>query len=87
MRSIPVGEFKDNASAFIAAAEAGEEIVITRHGKAAARLVAAGDPAAVRRAEAEKAFAVLARMRERLRAEGRTATIEEMIAWKNEGQR
>lgn len=87
MRSIPVGEFKDNASTFIAAAEAGEEIIITRHGKPAARLMAAGDPAAARRAQAEKAFAELARIRERMRAEGRTATIEEMIAWKNEGRR
>lgn len=87
MRSIPVGEFKDNASTFIAAAEAGEEIVITRHGKAAARLVAAGDAVAAKRAQAERAFAELARIRARQRAEGRTATIEEMIAWKNEGRR
>lgn len=87
MRTIPVAEFKDNASAFIAAAEAGEEIVITRHGKAAVRLVAAGDPEAARQARAELGFAKLAELRDQMRAEGRTTTIEEMIAWKNEGRR
>jgi hypothetical protein len=29
----------------------------------------------------------LAQLRAKMRAEGGTATIEEMIAWKNEGQR
>ncbi len=87
MRSIPVGEFKDNASSFIAAAEAGEEIVITRHGKAAARLVAADEAETARRAAFDSAWAALAAQRERQRAEGRTATIDEMIAWKNEGRR
>lgn len=39
MRHVPVATFKDRVSEFIAEAQAGEEIVITRHGKEAARLL------------------------------------------------
>lgn len=86
MRHVPVAAFKDRLSEFIAAAEAGNEIVITRHGKAAARLVPIEDDEAAR-ARARAAGERLKAMRDKMRAEGRTATIEEMIAWKNEGRR
>ncbi|HEX8402967.1 MAG TPA: type II toxin-antitoxin system Phd/YefM family antitoxin [Allosphingosinicella sp.] len=86
MRHVPVAEFKDRVSEYVAAAEAGDEIVITRHGKAAARLVPVEDEEAAR-ARARAAAARLKEMRDKMRAEGRTATIEEIIAWKNEGQR
>lgn len=39
MRSAPVVEVKSHFSAFLAAVEAGEEIVITRHGRPVAHLV------------------------------------------------
>jgi prevent-host-death family protein len=86
-RHIPISDFKDHASEIVAAAERGEEIVITRHGKAAARLssIAAGDE--VRRQRVEAALASLAETRARMRADGRTVTMEEIIAWKNEGRR
>ena len=86
MRHVPVGTFKDKVSEFIAAAERGDEIVITRHGKAAAKLVPIIDQDEVEE-RGRKAWEALAQLREELRAEGRTATIEEMIAWKNEGRR
>ena len=38
MKHVPVAAFKDKVSEYVAAAEAGEEIAITRHGKVAARL-------------------------------------------------
>lgn len=86
MRHVPVATFKDKVSEFIAAAEQGDEIVITRHGKAAAKLVPIIDQDEVEE-RGRKAWEALAQLREELRAEGKTATIEEMIAWKNEGQR
>ena len=86
MRHVPVATFKDKVSEFIAAAEQGQEIVITRHGKAAAKLVPITDQDEVE-ARGRKAWDALAQLREELRAEGKTATIEEMIAWKNEGRR
>ena len=86
MRHIPIAAFKDRVSEFIAAAEAGEEVIITRHGKVAARLLPP-DNLVKRQAVARDAMAKLKIMRERMRAEGRTATIEEMIEWKNEGRK
>jgi prevent-host-death family protein len=84
MRHVPVSKFKDNASDYIAAAERGEEIVITRHGQPAARLIAANQSFDM--AKRREAMNGLAKLRDELRAEGKTATIDEMIAWKNEGR-
>ena len=48
MRHVPIAEFKDHLSELVAAVEAGDEIVITRHGRAAVkvyvRLAPAGTP-------------------------------------------
>jgi prevent-host-death family protein len=86
MRHVPLSEAKDHLSEFVAAAEAGQEITITRHGKPAARLVAV-DTQPDRKARAAAAIDSLLERRTQMRAEGRTTTIEELIAWKNEGQR
>lgn len=85
MRHVPLAAFKDKASEFIAAAERGEDIIITRHGKPAAKLTTAVDRED-RQRRASEALDRLRQHRERMRAEGRTATIEEVIAWKNEGR-
>ena len=87
MRTIALSEVKDHLSEFVAAAEGGDEIIITRHGKPAAKLVAVQPPHDDVRAQRIDAIAKLAANREKMRAMGMTATIEEMIAWKNEGQR
>ena len=50
MKQVPVTSFKDRVSEFVAEAQAGEEIIITRHGKEAARLV----PPVVDKAAARK---------------------------------
>jgi prevent-host-death family protein len=86
-RHVPISEFKDHASELVAAAEGGEEIVITRHGRAAARLIATTQSTVERKVLAREALARIIARRERLRSEGKTATIDELIAWKNEGQR
>jgi prevent-host-death family protein len=85
MRSVALSEAKDRLSEFVAAAEAGDEIVITRHGKPRAKLVPVED-SETRRRDAIAALGKIARLRARLRAEGRTATVDELIAWKNEGR-
>ena len=86
MRQIPIAAFKDRVSEYIAAAEAGEEVVITRHGKVAARLLPP-DNLKERSERARAAMVRMKEMRDTMRAEGRTATIDEMIAWKNEGRK
>jgi prevent-host-death family protein len=86
MRHVPVATFKDKVSEFIAAAELGDEIVITRHGKAAAKLVPITDQDVIEE-RGRKAWDGLAALRDELRAQGNTVTTDEIIAWKNEGQR
>jgi prevent-host-death family protein len=86
MRHVPIAEFKDHLSELVAAAEAGEEVIITRHGKAAVRLVPMRDEQALRM-KRQEAWDRLAHLREQMRAAGQTATLEEIIDWKNEGRR
>ena len=86
-RHIPISEFKDRASELVAAVERGEELVITRHGKPAAKVVAVPPEDIDRRERVMAAFDKLATMRAAMRAEGRSVTMQEIIAWKNEGRR
>lgn len=86
-RHVPISEFKDHASELVAAAEAGEEIVITRHGRPAAKLTCASGDDCTRRERVDRALDNLARMRDNMRKQGRTVTMDELIAWKNEGRR
>jgi prevent-host-death family protein len=86
MRHVPIAELKDHISEFIAAVEAGDEIVITRHGKAAARLVPVVDREQ-RRQRAVAAADRLKQMREKMRRERRTVTLQEITDWKNEGRK
>lgn len=85
MRHVAVSEFKDKASEFIAAAERGEEIVITRHGRPVVQLSAihAQGVDLTKRLEILESFR---KMREDMRAAGKAVTIDEAIAWKNEGR-
>ncbi len=87
MRHVAIAEFKDHVSEMVAAASRGEEIIITRHGKAAARLLPAEESLDERRRRSAAALEKMAIERERMRAAGMTATVDEMIAWKNEGRR
>ena len=85
MRSVALSEVKDRLSEFVAAAESGDEIVITRHGKARARLVAVNDEDERRRRVAA-AWDALRMQRDKMRADNRTATMAELIDWKNAGR-
>lgn len=84
MRHVPVAEFKDKVSEYIAAAQAGEEIVITRHGRDTVRLVP------VRDEDVEVRRAALARAAERraaMKAQGLAVSAAEVRAWIGEGRR
>lgn len=83
MRHVPVAEFKDKASEYIAAAERGEEIVITRHGKPAVRLVAVEEDHASLKLDALDGLYAIGQ--EILRTAGPT-TAEERRAWISEGR-
>lgn len=55
MKHVPIAKFKDRVSEYIAEAEAGDEIIVTRHGKIAARVLPPEiDKTALRREAAER---------------------------------
>jgi len=82
MREIGAFEAKNKLSALLDLAEQGEEIVITRHGKEVARLV----PPKGRRSR-EEARAAAERIRARAKARGLKMTIDEILAYRDEGRR
>ncbi|WP_353203969.1 type II toxin-antitoxin system Phd/YefM family antitoxin [Sphingomonas sp.] len=84
MRHVPIAQFKDKMSEIMAAAEAGEDVVITRHGRDYMKLVPVEED---RMARQRAAIAGLLELREELRAKGVRVSPEEIIAWKNEGRR
>jgi prevent-host-death family protein len=84
MKQVPVAAFKDKCSEFISEAEAGDEIIITRHGKPAAKLIGiAGN----RRAKQGEAMARLHTLGQRVRANHGPTTSEEISAWIDEDRR
>jgi prevent-host-death family protein len=81
MRKVGAFEAKNKLSELLDLAEAGEEIVITRHGKEAARLV---PPRAQH--NREEAEAAMRRIRQRAHRRKLKITIEELKEWRDEGR-
>ena len=86
MRHVPIAELKDHLSEYLASVESGEVLVVTRHGKIISR-ISPPDNSDERRSRAEAAAQRIREHIARMRAEGRTSTNAERIAWKNEGRR
>ena len=84
MRHVPIAEFKDKLSEIVAAAEAGEEIVITRHGRDVVRLVAIKEDRLERQRAAMEALHGLGQ--QVLRDHGSTSQ-DERRAWIDMGRR
>ena len=80
MKEIPASVAQARLDELLDEVERGESFVITRDGKVIAHLVS--DKAA-RRGEARRAMAEIKEMRKHA---GR-ATIEEILAWRNEGRK
>ena len=80
MKQVQFSTAKAQLSDLIDEVERGETVVITRHGKAVARLVREEDG---RRADALRAMAELKELR---KTAGR-ATVEEILAWRDEGRK
>jgi prevent-host-death family protein len=82
MREFGAFEAKNKLSELLDLAEAGEEIVITRHGKEVARLVPPKG-----RHNVEEARAAMQRLRARAKKLKLGITLEEALAWRDEGRR
>ena len=80
MRQVQFSTAKAQLSELIDEVERGETVQITRHGKPVARLVREEDG---RRADALRAMAELKELRKKA---GR-ATVEEILAWRDEGRK
>ncbi len=80
MKQIQSSEAKAQFSELLDQVERGETIVSTRHGKPVARLVP-DEP------ERQHRFDDAVKRMNELRKQTKPATIDEIIAWKNEGRR
>lgn len=80
MKQIQASMAKAQFAELLDDVERGETVVITRHGKPIARLVREEDE---RRADALRAMAELKEMR---KTAGRV-TVEEILAWRDEGRK
>jgi antitoxin (DNA-binding transcriptional repressor) of toxin-antitoxin stability system len=76
---------KTRLSELLDRVERGEEIVITRHGRPVARLSRTGPGHDV--AAARAAVEALAELGRKIAAESGPFTIEEILAWRDEGRR
>jgi prevent-host-death family protein len=82
VKEVGAFEAKNTLSALLDLVERGEEVMITRHGKEVARLVPPpGQP------NREEARAAAERIRERARKLKLGITLEEALAWRDEGRR
>ena len=83
MKQVPVAAFKDRVSEYVAEAQAGEEIIITRHGKEAARLV----PPQVDKAAARKeALANVRAFRNAIRGKYDPVSPDDISRWLEESR-
>jgi prevent-host-death family protein len=80
MKQFQASEAKARFAELLDEVERGETVVITRHGKAIARLVPDEE---ARRADARRALDAIKEMRKHA---GR-ATVEEILAWRDEGRK
>lgn len=80
MKQVQFSTAKAQLSDLIDEVERGETVVITRHGKPVARLMREEDG---RRADALRAMAKV----KELRKQTKGATIEEILAWRDEGRK
>ena len=82
MKEVGAFEAKNKLSELLDLAEQGEEIIITRHGKEAARLV---PPKGI--VNRDEARAAMERIRERAEKAKLGITLEEALSWRDEGRR
>lgn len=80
-------EAKAHLSELVARAEAGDEVVITRHNKPVARLVPMGEVSPELVARRRKAVAGLQAIGREMEARGGPITQEEILEWIREGRR
>jgi prevent-host-death family protein len=85
-QTIGLFEAKTHFSELVARAEAGEEVVITRHNKPVAKLVPIATSESVDRAVRRKAIAAIDQVRHELASRGAAFTQDEAVQWVREAR-
>lgn len=90
-QTIGLFEAKTHLSELVARAEQGEEVIITRHNKPVAKLVpitsSAGEVPAELIERRRRIAAELQEIGRSIEANGGPVTVEEILAWRDEGRR
>lgn len=81
MKHVPVAAFKDRVSEYIAEAQAGEEVIVTRHGKPTVKLIAVEED---RRAKHREAIRGLFALGREIYAQQGPTTPDEIRSWVEE---
>lgn len=84
MRYVPIAQFKDKMSEIMAAAEGGEDIIITRHGRDYMKLVPVEED---RMARKRKAVQAIYELGIQIRETNGPTTAAEIREWIEEGRR
>ena len=89
MSATAVGLFeaKTHLSEYVARAERGEEVIITRHNKPVAKLVPINEVPADLIARRRQALAELQDIGRRMVERGGPITVDEILQWRDEGRR
>lgn len=85
--TIGLFEAKTHLSELVARAEAGEEVIITRHNKPVAKLVPISEVSPELVARRREIAAEMQAIGREIAARGGPVTIEEILAWRDEGRR
>lgn len=87
MESIGLFEAKTHLSELVARAERGEEVIITRHNRPVAKLVPFNEVSPELVARRRAIAAEMQAAGREIEARGGPITIEEILAWRDEGRR
>jgi prevent-host-death family protein len=87
MESIGLFEAKTHLSELVARAEQGEEVIITRHNKPVAKIVPIRDVSPELYQQRLDALAGLQAIGREIEKRGGPITVEEILAWRDEGRR
>jgi len=87
MDTVGLFEAKTHLSELISRAERGEEVIITRHNKPVAKLVPISEVPPELVAKRREIAAEMQAIGREIEARGGPITVEEILAWRDEGRR
>lgn len=87
METVGLFEAKTHLSELVARAEQGEEVIITRHNKPVAKLVPISEVSPELVARRRQIFKELRAIGREIERRGGPLSVDELLAWRDEGRR